>query len=134
MWCQRGRQRDSCHQQSETGEVVHQFKPSACHGLYSYSTTDIRSKWQEFTALEPGRPLQRQLDVSDLIGKLPDGVYHMKLESLGAWWCWGNLEEIFGDEERVPRTKYRSQIPPLEMACPDEVKLQVKDGKRVSGS
>ena len=115
----------------DTGDVINHSRPSACRGLITYSIADLRPTRVAFTILEPGRPLWRQLEISDMVAKLPDGFYCLKLEPLCAWWCWGTVEDIFGAEDRIPRVMYRTRIPPLQLTYLDEIMLRVRSGRCV---
>lgn len=106
---------------------------SACSGLYS-SGADLRPKRGDFTTLWPDRPLYRQVDLSDIVKRLPDGVYNVELESLGAWWCWGSVEEIFADEEVIPHALYNAQVPPLRLWSVSKLRLKVEGGMCEPGS
>lgn len=120
--------------------IVHKTGSPVCGGLVNAKTYPRRTR-SDFTTLLPGRPLLQTFDLTDLLItnlQLPDGDYAIELESLGAWWCWGSVDEIFkddGDEsmeeekekERIPKEAHKSLIPPIWLRSEDEVVVRIVD-------
>jgi hypothetical protein len=116
----------------DTGDVRYRYKPSIC-GL-RVANADLRPKRRDLTVLEPNKTLKKQLDLSKITARLPDGVYRVEVEAHGAWWLQGSIIDIYGtdapdENERVPRERYATRIPPLSLSCGDTVKIRVRDGK-----
>ena len=95
----------------------------------------------------PGKSLLQTFDLADLLIanlKLHDGVYAIELEDLGAWWCWGSVDEVFNDggeagermeeekeKEKIPKEAYQGLRPPAWLRSKDEVVVGVIDGRIV---
>ncbi|KAK4981062.1 hypothetical protein LTR66_005021 [Elasticomyces elasticus] len=116
---------------NHTGAVVRDAaKPALCD-LYD-TRADRRPKLSDLVTLKPGEPLARRVDVGKILAGLPDGSYSVRLQSRGAWWCFGTLEEIAEEgNDRVPRRLYKTAIPSLPLESEDAIELQVKGGKCV---
>ncbi|GKU07300.1 hypothetical protein FLAG1_07521 [Fusarium langsethiae] len=101
-------------------------QPGVC-GLYQKH--DTRPKLETLTTLKPGEPVIRHVDVDDLVAKLPDGKFSLRMERRGMWWCVGDCEEFAAaGEDRVPSHLYNTKIPPVMLECGDVVEIEVKDG------
>ena len=95
----------------------------------------------------PGKLLLQTFELADLLItnlKLPDGVYAIELEALGAGWCWGNVDEVFNDggegRKRMEEKKEKDKIPeeackglrlPVWLRSKDEVVVRIIDGRIV---
>ncbi|CAG1978314.1 unnamed protein product [Fusarium graminearum] len=110
-----------------TGEIVRRAtQPGAC-GLYGQH--DPRPRLETMTTLRPGEPIIRHVDVGDLVSKLPDGKFGLRMEPRGMWWCVSDCEEFAtAGEDRVPGHLYNPKIPPVMLECGDVVEIDVKDG------
>jgi hypothetical protein len=124
-----------------TREVVYKYKPPASSGLYSGHPPDRRPTRADFTVLVPGKPFVRTCDLDDiLVGSLGllDGAYLIGLDTVGAWWCWGSLDEMFdGNAEesvgmeaaKIPSESYQKNQPPIWLISEDEVAVRIRDAK-----
>ncbi|KAF0637458.1 hypothetical protein NXS19_005958 [Fusarium pseudograminearum] len=110
-----------------TNEIVRKAtQPGGC-GLYGQH--DPRPRLETMTTLRPGEPIIRYVDVGDLVSKLPDGKFGLRMEPRGMWWCVGDCEEFAAaGEDRVPGHLYNPKIPPVMLECGDIVEIEVKDG------
>ena len=87
----------------------------------------------QFTALEPGVPFIREMPflqgTSVVKERLTgDGEYRLRLRSEGVWWCFEDMDELFGGEdEKVPKRWPQQPTPPLILMSNDEVTFQLKD-------
>lgn len=97
-------------------------------GFYQNLDRDPRPRLRQLATIKPGEPLVRQVDISLLTSKLPDGTHGLQMEPRGMWWCVGNLEGFGDREDRVPQDVFQSLIPPVVLECEDIVEVQVKDG------
>ncbi|KAI3327894.1 hypothetical protein HD806DRAFT_339161 [Xylariaceae sp. AK1471] len=115
-----------------TNEVMHQPRnPGPC-GLLTDSTAYFRPRLEALVTLRPGEPLIRRVNVSRLLGGLPDGNYRVRTVPRGVWWCFGNYEEIVDEgDDRVPQQLYETKVPPLMLETEDFVELQIEDGRVV---
>jgi len=105
-------------------------RPPLC-GLYD-TRADQRPKMADLVTLEPGEPLVRRVDIAKILIGLPDGRYSVRLQSRGAWWCAGTVEEMTDEGDvRVPHRHYKTMIPPLQLQSADVVDLRVEGGKAV---
>lgn len=91
---------------------------------------DPRPTRKQLVSLKPDEPLVRKVDVSSILSKLPDGLYGLRMESRGMWWCKGSCEDFTftGDQDRVPPELYQSVIPPVVLECDDIVEVRVENG------
>lgn len=110
-----------------TKEVVREVtKPPICqlHGPH-----DPRPKLESLIVLKPGEGLVREVDISGLLSKLPDGEYGLRMEPRGMWWCPGSYEDWRDEvDDRVPHHLYKTLIPPLVLQCEDIVEVHVSNG------
>jgi hypothetical protein len=101
-------------------------QPGVC-GLYQKH--DPRPKLETLTVLRPREPLIRHVDAGDLVAKLPDGKFGLRMERRGMWWCVGDCKEFAAaGDDRVPSHLYNTKIPPVMLECGDIVEIEVKDG------
>jgi hypothetical protein len=101
-----------------------------------------------FTTLLPGKSLLQTFDLADLLItnlKLQDGMYAIELETLGAWWYWGSVDEVFNDggeegemveeekekEEKISKDAYKGLRPPVWLRSKDEAVVGIVDGRIV---
>ncbi|KAI0132909.1 hypothetical protein BJ170DRAFT_615723 [Xylariales sp. AK1849] len=117
---------------AETGEDMYRYRPPIC--VLTVSGVDIRPKRRDLTVFEPGKEFKKEIDLSDKLTKLPDGLYKVELDPMHAWWCSGGMAEIYGSEapsgeERISKERHESQVPPLRLSCDDIVELNVIGGK-----
>ncbi|CAG7561226.1 unnamed protein product [Fusarium equiseti] len=111
-----------------TGQVVRETrKPGPCDG--AANPQDLRPKLETLTTLRPGQPLVRHVDVSNMLSKLPDGKYGLRMEPRGMWWCKSDIEDFAAaGEDRVPHDKLETAIPPFILESKDVVTVQVENG------
>lgn len=103
-------------------------KPTGISPLYA-SNQDLRPRLGLLVALKPGEPLVRRVDATNLLRGLTDGVYGLKMEPRGMWWCVGSCEDFAGEgDDRVPHELFQTLIPPLILECEDIVEVQVENG------
>lgn len=101
-------------------------------GFVQYKLTDPRPRLKNLVTLKPGEPLIRHVDISEVTIGLPDGVYGLRMEPRGMWWCLGNCEDFVAEDgERVPHRLFTSMIPPLMLECEDAVEVQVRNGSLI---
>jgi hypothetical protein len=126
----------------DTNSIVHRTTSPAC-GCLLNEKTDRRPTRSDFTTLLPGKSLLQTFDLADLLIsnlKLHDGVYAIELEALGAWWCWGSVDEVFNDggeagermeeekeKEKIPKEEYQGLRPPAWLRSKDEVVVVIID-------
>ncbi|KAI1354344.1 hypothetical protein F5Y01DRAFT_302670 [Xylaria sp. FL0043] len=112
-----------------TSEVVRgPRKPGGCRGLTA-SGADIRPKLENLVTLKPYETLVKRVDIGNLLKGLPDGTYRVRMQRRGAWWVFGDSEEIADEgDDRVPRRLYSTLIPPLVLETDDTVELQIENG------
>lgn len=96
-------------------------------GFFQYKLTDLRPSLQHLVTLRPGEPLIRRIDISQVIIGVPDGVYGLRMEPRGMWWCLGNCED-FAEDGHVPQRLFNPMIPPLMLQCEDVMEVQVQNG------
>lgn len=113
-----------------TKEVVREVtKPPVCQ---LYGPHDPRPKLESLLVLKPGEPLVREVDISGLLSKLPDGMYGLRMEARGMWWCPGSYEDWRDEaDDRVPHHLYKTLIPPMVLQCEDIIELHVSKGVAV---
>lgn len=93
---------------------------------------DPRPALEKLVTLKPNKLLRRCTEVNNVLSRLPDGKYHLRMEPRGMWWCIGSVEEFARrGEDRVPSDLYQTLIPPLVLQCDDLVEVQVENGKAV---
>jgi hypothetical protein len=133
----------------DTNSIVHRTTSPVC-GCLLNAKTDRRPTRSDFTTLLPGKSLLQTFDLADLLIanlKLHDGVYAIELEALGAWWCWGSVDEVFNDGgeagermeeekekenlEKIPKEAYQGLRPPAWLRSKDEVVVGIIDGRIV---
>lgn len=117
---------------AETGDVPFPFRRPIC--VLMAANADRRPRRRDLTVLEPSKTFKKQVDLSRNTARLPDGVYQVELEAMGATWFQGNLTDLYGSDapdeyDRVPRGRCATLIPPLWLSCADTVKICVRDGK-----
>ncbi|TGJ79485.1 hypothetical protein E0Z10_g9279 [Xylaria hypoxylon] len=112
-----------------TSNVVHEErKPGPCRGLTS-SNVDHRPKLETLMTLTPGETLVKRVNIGNLLKGLPDGKYSIHMQPRGAWWIFGDREEIADEgDDRVPQRLYKTIIPPLLLETEDTVELQLENG------
>lgn len=113
-----------------TNNIVHQVtKPPLCELCQQH---DPRPQSESLLTLNPGEQLVRQVDVSKLFSKLPDGKYGLRMEPRGMWWCPGSCNDWPSEGDgRVPQHLWKTLIPPLVLQCGDVVELRVENGLAV---
>ena len=111
---------------NKTGEMVYRYKQPIC--TLQSSKADLRPRRDDFTTLAPSQPFSKRLDVSDLLVKLPNGEYSIELDPLGAWWSWGSIEEIFGEEDKIPKETWTGKVPPVCLGSEDKVRIRKLSG------
>ena len=101
--------------------------PIACG---SAPPRDLRPKLQELTTLNPDQPLIRQIDITGVLSRLPDGIYGLRMVPRGMWWCVGNLEDLVRVEgdDHVPWEMVRDMVPPVMLECEEVPEVQIKNG------
>lgn len=117
-----------------TGEVIREAgKPGPCGGASNpKKTIDTRPKLETLITLKPGEPRVMQADFSQLLAKLPDGKYGVRMEPRGMWWCVGDRDEFANaSEERVPQHLWSTSILPVILECADVVEVQISGGRIV---
>lgn len=103
-------------------------KPTGICPLYA-ANQDPRPRLELLVALKPGEPLVRCVDATKLLSGLADGVYGLRMEPRGVWWCVGSCEDFANEEDdRVPHDLFQTLIPPLMLECDDIVEVQVENG------
>ncbi|KAI0429120.1 hypothetical protein F5Y09DRAFT_311094 [Xylaria sp. FL1042] len=112
-----------------TNEVIRGVrKPGPCRGL-TVSGADTRPKLENLATLRAGETLVRHVDISKLLKGLPDGMCRVRMQPRGAWWVFGDREEIADEgDDRVPRRLYNTMIPPLMLETDDTVELHIENG------
>ncbi|KAI0907003.1 hypothetical protein F4823DRAFT_630783 [Ustulina deusta] len=113
-----------------TNDVLCEAKEAgSCHGL-AVSGADHRPELETLVTLTPGEALVRRVDISSLLKGLPDGNYRVHMQPRGAWWVFGDCEEIADEgDDRVPQGLYNTIIPPLILKTDDVVEVQIKNGR-----
>lgn len=102
-------------------------KPGVCSLTEKH---DPRPQLATLVTLEPGKPLEKRVDVGARLSGLPDGQYGVRLEPRGMWWCLGSCEDFArSGEDRVPRELFNTTIPPLMLASEDMVTLSIQNGR-----
>ena len=123
----------------DANNIVYKPTSPVC-GLVD-TKTDRRPSRSDFTTILPGKPLLQTFDLADLLIinlKLPDGEYAIELETLGAWWCWRSVDEVFNDwgegmkgvggrKEKIPQEAYRGLRPPIWLRSMDRVFVRIID-------
>lgn len=113
-----------------TGDIIKRAKGTGI--CASPMEHDPRPTLQQLITLKPNEPLRRCTEVSDVLSKLPDGKYRLRMEPQGMWWCIGSREEFaMRGEDRVPADLYQMLIPPLVLQCDDLVEVQVENGRTI---
>lgn len=103
-------------------------KPIPPGGFQQGPIGDRRPKLETLVTLNPGEPLVRHVDVSELLSDLSDGIYELRMEPRGMWWCEGDRHDFsVGDDERVPHEIFQTMIPPLVLECNDTVDVQIRN-------
>ncbi|KXS96621.1 hypothetical protein AC578_10433 [Pseudocercospora eumusae] len=94
-------------------------KPGPCGGASNpKKTDDTRPKLETLATLKPGKPLSKQVVISQLLAKLPDGKYGVRMEPRGMWWCVGDRGDFANaGEERLPQHLWNTAILPAILEC-----------------
>ncbi|KAH7324177.1 hypothetical protein B0I35DRAFT_423667 [Stachybotrys elegans] len=101
--------------------VRHAVRPGIC-ALTDGTPRDRRPKLEHLVTLKPGEPVVRQVDVTQVLSRLPDGTYGLRLERRGMWWCVGSREDFEATgEDRVPQNLFETLIMPAMLECDDVV-------------
>ncbi|CAK1366150.1 hypothetical protein CB0940_09419 [Cercospora beticola] len=111
-----------------SGQIV---RAAAQPGVCSLTEKhDPRPELAKLLTLEPGKPLERRIDLSARISGLPDGQYGVRLEPRGMWWCLGSCEDFArSGEDRVPHELYNTTIPPVVLESEDTVTFSIQGGR-----
>lgn len=106
-------------------------RPNSCYPVPQHTQ---RPKLEELATLAPDEPITRQVDTTSVLYKLPDGIYGLRMESRGIWWCAGRCEDFSRLEgnDRVPEEGFRAMVPTVMLECKDVMKMQVEDGMLMS--
>jgi hypothetical protein len=112
-----------------TGSVVRNSRPS--RSPCGRAIGDQRPKVTDLMVLEPGVPLNKDIEIDALVRKLYNGRYFIRLKPKGCWWQSGEIESEPGDDGRVPKCYRTGRHTPVVLQSDDEVLFDMRDGKIV---
>ncbi|EME43029.1 hypothetical protein DOTSEDRAFT_173622 [Dothistroma septosporum NZE10] len=117
----------------DSGRVVYQMpKPTSAPLTQGH---DPRPKRQNLVTLKPRETVVREVNVSSMLTRVPDGRYGVRMAPRGLWWCEGAMEDVVEqDGDRVRREKWNTTIPPLVLESEDIVEIEVRSGRSVEAS
>ena len=92
--------------------------------------TNRQPRLEHVITLKPGALFVRKIDIGELVGRLRDGQYQIRMQSRGCRWWAGEVGKAKDEERRVPTHLCETiDNPPLMLESLDEVELRIRDGK-----